>query len=67
MMVPNFATVRGKSLGEMYPCYRAECLLKDFHLECLNLTRALEKSWVCPDCRNVNITSRNLKRKVSVS
>ena len=61
------ATVRGESLGEIYPCSRAECQLKYFHLKCLNLTRALKKSWVCPDCRNVNITSRNLKRKVSVS
>ena len=42
----------------MYPCSSAECQLKYFHLECLNLTRALKKS-----CRNVNITLRNLKRK----
>ena len=31
----DFATVRGKSLGEMCPCSRAECQLKYFHFECL--------------------------------
>ena len=63
----QFCYCKGEVIEEMYPCSRAEGRLKYFHLECLNLTRALKKSWVCPDCRNVNITSRDLKRKVSVS
>ena len=53
----QFYYCKGAVVGEMYPCSRVECQLKYFHLECL------KKSWVCPDCRNVNITSRNLKRK----
>ena len=57
----QFCYCKGEVIGEMYPCSRDECLLKYFHLECLNLTRALKKSWVRPDCRNVNITSRNLQ------
>ena len=54
----QFCYCKVEVVGEMYPCSRAECLLKYFHLECLNLTRALKKSWVCPVCRNVkhNIT-----------
>ena len=63
----QFCYCKGEVIGGMYPCSRAECQLKYFHLECLNITRALKKSWVCHVCRNVNITSRNLKRKVSVS
>ena len=50
----QYCYCNGSVVGEMYPCSRNDCKLKFFHLECLNLKNALKKSWVCPDCRNIN-------------
>ena len=33
----HFCYCMGEVIGEMYPCSRAECQFKYFHLECLNL------------------------------
>jgi hypothetical protein len=50
----QYCYCKGTINGQLYPCANPDCELKYFHLECLNLKNALKKSWLCPDCRNIN-------------
>lgn len=58
-----YCLCRGPGLGKMVACDNPGCKYEWFHYKCVNLTRAPEGKWFCPECSVVRLRKKKRRGK----
>ncbi|ANZ76679.1 BA75_03505T0 [Komagataella pastoris] len=58
-----YCLCRGPGLGKMVACDNPGCKYEWFHYKCVNLTRAPEGKWICPECSAVRLRKKKRRGK----